>query len=67
MGRQDVVVMTKMWLAMAVGDEHLLLAAIPARQAKAITAVYAPQLSPRASSGARWTPASPAKGTLPEA
>lgn len=48
------------------GRTNVPLAATPAHPAKALTAAYVPQLSPRVSSGARGTPASSAQGTLPE-
>lgn len=62
-----MVVMTKMQLAVVAGEEHLPLAVTPVHQAKAITAVCMPQLSPKASRRAKGTFASPAKGTLAEA
>lgn len=49
------------------GRTNVPLAATAAHLAKAMAAAYVPQLSPRASSGARGTPASLAQGTLPEA
>lgn len=64
-GQQDMMVMTKMQLAVMAGEEHLSLAETPVYPAKAMATACMPQLSPRASSGARGTPASSAKGTLP--
>lgn len=50
-----VVLLTKMQLAVVAGEKHLPLAATPAHQAKAITAVCMPQL-----------PAAKPEGHLPD-